>query len=86
MGSSRSNWCWAVAAAAMTCSPWPSRGADSAAIKPSPAFTDVTKESGVAEAIARQYGAFPNWWLSGLNLVDLDGDGQKPTISATSRK
>lgn len=38
-------------------------------------FTDVTQESGVGEAIARQYERYPKWWLSGLNLVDLDGDG-----------
>ncbi len=40
-----------------------------------PRFTDVTEESGVAGAIERQYAQFSNWWLSGLNLVDLDGDG-----------
>ena len=48
-------------------------------------FVDVTKSSGVADAIARHYEMFgwelrgrdryPKWWLSGLNLVDLDGDG-----------
>lgn len=38
-------------------------------------FTELTKESGVAEAMARQYERHPNWWLSGINLVDLDGDG-----------
>lgn len=42
---------------------------------PAPGFTDVTRESGVAEAIARHYATHPKWWLSGLNLVDLDGDG-----------
>ncbi len=26
--------------------------------------------------MARHYTRHPNWWLSGLNLVDLDGDGQ----------
>ncbi len=30
----------------------------------------------MADAIARHYAAHPNWWLSGLNLVDLDGDGR----------
>jgi len=30
----------------------------------------------VAEAITRHYTTYPHWWLSGLNLVDLDGDGQ----------
>jgi len=39
-------------------------------------FVDVTKESGVAEAVDRQYAKYPKWWLSGLNLVDLDGDGK----------
>src|ERR1051326_5874382 len=38
-------------------------------------FTDATKSSGIGDAIARQYERHPNWWLSGLNLVDLDGDG-----------
>src|SRR5437667_12131069 len=39
-------------------------------------FVDVTKSSGVAAAIARHYERHPKWWLSGLNLVDLDGDGR----------
>jgi len=39
-------------------------------------FTDVTEQSGVAAAINRHYEEHPNWWLSGLNLVDLDGDGK----------
>lgn len=43
---------------------------------PAPTFADVTQESGVAEAIDRHYAAHPKWWLSGLNLVDLDGDGK----------
>jgi hypothetical protein len=38
-------------------------------------FVDVTQSSGVGAAIARQYERHPKWWLSGLNLVDLDGDG-----------
>ena len=54
----------------------PACGAESVTAKSSPAFTDVTKESGVAEAITRHYATYPNWWLSGLNLVDLDGDGK----------
>jgi hypothetical protein len=40
------------------------------------AFTDVTKESGVADLIADKYDKSPKWWLSGLHLVDLDGDGK----------
>lgn len=39
-------------------------------------FVDVTRSSGIAEAIAHHYEQHPKWWLSGLNLVDLDGDGQ----------
>ena len=39
-------------------------------------FTDVTKESGVATVLAEKYEKEPKWWLSGLNLVDLDGDGR----------
>ncbi len=38
-------------------------------------FVDVTKSSGAGDAIARHYEKYPKWWLSGLNLVDLDGDG-----------
>ncbi|MCX5682908.1 MAG: VCBS repeat-containing protein, partial [Planctomycetota bacterium] len=41
-----------------------------------PGFTDVTKESGVAAALEEKYRSEPKWWLSGLNLVDLDGDGR----------
>ena len=36
----------------------------------------MTQSSGVGDAIARHYERYPKWWLSGLNLVDLDGDGQ----------
>jgi len=39
-------------------------------------FIDVTRESGLAEAMARHYETHPKWWLSGVNLVDLDGDGK----------
>src|SRR5436190_7666187 len=45
------------------------------AVDASGLFTDVTKESGVSDAMAAQYQKQPKWWLSGLNLVDLDGDG-----------
>ena len=41
-----------------------------------PLFTDLTKQAGVTEAMARHYDAHPKWWLSGVNLVDLDGDGR----------
>ena len=39
-------------------------------------FTDISLQSGVAEAVQRNYQEHPNWWLSGLHLVDLDGDGK----------
>src|SRR5881397_2729781 len=39
-------------------------------------FTDITKASGVADLVAQKYAANPKWWLSGLHLVDLDGDGK----------
>src|SRR4051812_10348462 len=38
-------------------------------------FTDITKESGASEIVAKHYEQFPKWWLSGLTLVDLNGDG-----------
>ena len=38
-------------------------------------FTDVTKESGLDAVIDAHYRHEPKWWLSGTNLVDLDGDG-----------
>lgn len=40
------------------------------------AFTDITAESGVAQVLRKKYEGEPKWWLSGLNLVDLDGDGR----------
>ena len=39
------------------------------------AFSDITKESGIEEGVARHGRDFPKVWLSGLTLVDLDGDG-----------
>ena len=42
---------------------------------PNPGFTDVTKESGVGKIVEDHYAAHPKWWLSGVHLVDLDGDG-----------
>ena len=38
-------------------------------------FTDVTAESGVGQVVAEHYAKVPKWWLSGMDLVDLDGDG-----------
>jgi hypothetical protein len=39
------------------------------------AFTKVTVPSGVEAIIQQKYQADPDWWLSGLHLVDLDTDG-----------
>ena len=42
---------------------------------PEKAFSDLTKESGIEEGVARHWRDFPKIWLSGMSLVDLDGDG-----------
>lgn len=39
------------------------------------AFKDVTKESGVDEAVTKHYAATKKWWMSGLDFVDLTGSG-----------
>ena len=39
------------------------------------AFTKVTVPSGVEGIVQQKYQADPDWWLSGLHLVDLDTDG-----------
>ena len=39
------------------------------------AFTDVTEQSGVAEVVRQHYVNVPKWWLSGIDLVDFDADG-----------
>lgn len=39
-------------------------------------FTDITRESGVDAVVDAHYRREPKWWLSGINLVDLDGDGR----------
>jgi hypothetical protein len=39
-------------------------------------FTDITKGSGVADPVNRHYARNPKWWLSGLHLLDFDGDGK----------
>jgi hypothetical protein len=41
-----------------------------------PAFTVVTRQSGLEQIVNDKYAACPKWWLSGLHLVDLDGDGK----------
>ncbi len=38
-------------------------------------FANVTHECGVAAAVKAHYAAVPKWWLSGIDLVDIDGDG-----------
>lgn len=43
--------------------------------KTAAAFIDITKESGLDAVIDAHYLHEPKWWLTGTNLVDLDGDG-----------
>ena len=38
-------------------------------------FENITDEAGVSRLVDEHYASHPNWWLSGLHLVDLDGDG-----------
>lgn len=38
-------------------------------------FTDITRECGVEDAVESHYQVVPKWWLSGIDLVDLNGDG-----------
>ena len=48
----------------------------SAELNPSrPGFTVITQESNLGSILEDNYAANPKWWLSGLHLVDLDGDG-----------
>jgi hypothetical protein len=39
-------------------------------------FTDITALSGIGKIVEDHYAAHPKWWLSGVHLVDLDGDGK----------
>ncbi|HEY7120122.1 MAG TPA: CRTAC1 family protein [Tepidisphaeraceae bacterium] len=39
-------------------------------------FTDVTVRSNLARILDDKYAADPKWWLSGVDLIDLDGDGK----------
>jgi VCBS repeat protein len=41
-----------------------------------PGFIDITRASGIEALLEDHYAAHPRWWLSGLHLVDLDGDGR----------
>lgn len=52
-----------------------SAGAEPAATPETKAFTDISKSSGLDAVIDAHYQREPKWWLSGTNLVDLDGDG-----------
>jgi len=66
----------ALLPAALACTIAPVDGADnSPAATPNAAFADATDESGVAEVVKAHYRNVPKWWLSGLDLIDLDGDG-----------
>src|SRR5581483_10549977 len=40
-----------------------------------PGFADITEASGALAVVRARYEESPKWWLSGLHLVDLDGDG-----------
>jgi hypothetical protein len=44
-------------------------------VEAAPAFRDVTRESGLAQILDEKYRENEKWFLSGLHLVDLDGDG-----------
>jgi hypothetical protein len=50
-------------------------GSFSPAAEPGNSFTDITREAGVAQLLDDKYKADSKWWLSGVDLVDLDGDG-----------
>ena len=38
-------------------------------------FTVITEACGVEKLIRDHYATYPDWWLSGIHLVDLDNDG-----------
>jgi hypothetical protein len=50
-------------------------GGPSAEPEKTAAFVDITRECGLEAIVDDKYAANPKWWLSGLHLVDLDGDG-----------
>src|SRR5690349_5164922 len=39
-------------------------------------FVNSARESGLTDAMTQQYETHLKWWLSGVNLIDLDGDGR----------
>jgi len=43
--------------------------------RPGRGFADITKESGVDDIVTTHYKNVPKWWLSGMDLIDIDGDG-----------
>ncbi|HEY7427060.1 MAG TPA: sigma-70 family RNA polymerase sigma factor [Gemmataceae bacterium] len=38
-------------------------------------FRDITRRCGLEALLTEKYARDPQWWLAGLHLVDLDGDG-----------
>lgn len=38
-------------------------------------FTDATEQCGVSAVVKAHYARVPDWWLSGIDLIDFDGDG-----------
>src|SRR4051812_29086127 len=38
-------------------------------------FADITADAGVAALLDDKYKSDAKWWLSGIDLIDLDGDG-----------
>ena len=49
-------------------------------------FTDITETSGIARLLNDHYATYPTWWLSGLHLVDLDGDDDLDLFLSTHGK
>lgn len=49
--------------------------AQTPASAPAGGFTNVTKESGVDDIVSTHYKNVPKWWLSGMDLIDIDSDG-----------
>lgn len=49
-------------------------GQTTTASAPSGKFTDATESSGIGKVISDNFTKSPSWWISGLYLLDLDGD------------